>query len=154
MNIRTLLIGLLIFGQLSCSNNDDDIHSFKDKTSISSINGIWKVISYENYTTNTREFKNQENSTGLDIIITFDDSQEPHKFFGKNTTNSVFGEFEYLDTRVLKILNFGTTEIAQPEWGNKFNEVFMESELNFKINNNGLRIFYDNNTKSVTLTKE
>jgi K+-transporting ATPase A subunit len=40
------------------------------------------------------ETKTQQNSLGLDIIISFDDTSDPHKMSGKNTTNTIYGEFE------------------------------------------------------------
>ena len=154
MRTWTVIIGLALFGQLSCSNEDLDIKSFNDDSSITTLNGKWKVLSFENYTDNIREFKNQENSRGLDIIINFDDTKNPNELSGTNTTNTVFGEFEYIDTRKLKINNYGTTEVAQPVWADKFNQAILDGEVNFKINVTGLRIYYDNETKSVTLTRE
>jgi hypothetical protein len=153
MSIRTLTIALL-FGQLSCSTNDTDINSFADDSSINTLNGTWKVISFENYTNDSREFKNQENSRGLDIIITFDDTKDPNELSGTNTTNTVLGEFEYIGTRKFKTMNYKTTEVAQPVWADKFNQAILDGEVNFKINLVLLRIYYDNETKSVTLTKE
>ena len=154
MRTWTAIIGLVLFGQLSCSNEDLDIKSFSDDSSISTLNGSWKVLSFENYTDNVREFKNQENSRGLDIIVNFDDTKDLNKLSGKNTTNTVFGEFEYIGTRKFKINNYVTTEVAQPVWADKFNQAILDGEVNFKINVTGLRIYYDNETKSVTLTRE
>ena len=154
MRTWTVIIAFTLFGQLSCSNEDFDIKSFNDDSSITTLNGTWKVLSFENYTDNIREFKNQENSRGLDIIINFDDTKDPNELSGTNTTNTVFGEFEYLGTRKLKINNYGTTEVAQPIWADKFNQAILDGEVNFKINVTGLRIYYDNETKSVTLTRQ
>ena len=116
MRTWTAIIGLVLFGQLSCSNEELDIKSFNDDSSITTLNGTWKVLSFESYTDNIREFKNQENSSGLDIIINFDDTKDPNELSGTNTTNTVFGEFEYIGTRKFKINNYGTTEVAQPVW--------------------------------------
>jgi hypothetical protein len=154
MRIRTAIIGLVLFGQLSCSNEDIDIKLFNDDSSITTLNGTWKVVSFENYTDNSQEFKNQENSRGLDIIINFDDTKDPNELSGTNTTNTVFAEFEYIGTRKFKINNYGTTEVAQPIWADKFNQAIIGGELYFKISVTGLRIYYDNETKSVTLTRD
>ena len=154
MSTRTLIIGLLTFGQISCSNDEFDINSFADVSSITSLNGTWKVISFENYTANNRELKNQENSRGLNIIINFDDTKDPNELSGTNTTNTVFGEFEYIGTRGFKTTNYGTTEVTQPVWADKFNQAILDGEVEFKINKTGLRIYYNNNTKSVTLKRE
>lgn len=154
MRTWTLFIAFVLIGQQSCSNEDLDIKSFNDDASVTTLNGTWRVLSFENYTDNIREFKNQENSRGLDIIIKFDDTKDPNELSGKNTTNTVFGEFQYIGTRKFKVINYGTTEVAQPVWADKFNQAIIDGELNFKINVAGLRIYYDNETKSVTLTRE
>ncbi|MFZ6014428.1 MAG: hypothetical protein ACOYXT_29080 [Bacteroidota bacterium] len=151
MRIETAIIALVCFGQLGCSNESFDINSFKDDHSITTLNGTWKVISFENYADNRREFKNEENSRGLDITINFNDTKDPNELSGTNTTNTVLGEFEYTGTRKFKITNYGTTEIAQPVWADKFNHAILSGEVDFKINRIGLRIYYDNKTKSVTL---
>ena len=154
MRIWTVIIGFVLLGQLGCSNENLDINSFNDDSSIMTLNGTWKVISFENYSDNIREFKNQENSRGLDITINFDDTKDPNELSGTNTTNTVFGEFEYIGARKFKIENYGTTEVAQPVWADKFNHAILDGEVNFKINVMALRIYYDNETKSVTLTRE
>ena len=56
----TLIIAIALFGQLSCSNEDLDIKSFNDDSSITTLNGTWKVLSFENYTDNIQEFKNED----------------------------------------------------------------------------------------------
>ena len=147
--LRTELIG-----QLSCSNEDFNINSFNDDSSVTTLNGTWKVVSFENYTDNSREFKNQENSRGLDIIINFDDTKDPGELSGTNTTNTVFGEFEYIGIRRFKITGYGSTYVAQPVWADQFNQAILDGEMNFRINVTGLRIYYDNETKSVSLTRE
>jgi hypothetical protein len=154
MRIWTLLIGLVLFGQSSCSNDAVSVDSFNDDFSVMTLNGTWKVLSFENYTDNSREFKNEGNSKGLDIVINFDDTKDPGELSGTNTTNTVFGELKYTGIKRFKISNYTSTYIAQPVWAEKFNQVIFSEELNFKINRTGLRIYYDNNTKSVTLTRE
>ena len=103
---------------------------------------------------NLRTKRTQEDSRGLDIIIKFDDTKDPNELSGTNTTNTVFGEFEYFGTRKFKVNNYGTTEVAQPVWADKFNQAIIDGEVNFKINVTGLRIYYDNDAKSVTLTRD
>ncbi len=153
MNIRTV-VGLLIIGLLSCSEDDFDINSFRDDSSITTLNGTWKVLSFENFNDKKVEFKNQENSWGYDIIVTFDDTKNPNEFSGGNTTNSVFGEFDYVGSRQFKLHRLGTTYVGQPEWADKFSQAVLEGNVNFIINSARLRIYYDNRSKSVTLAKE
>ena len=154
MRVKTLIIVFALFGLLSCSKEDVDINSFNDDSSITTLNGTWKVLSFEDYTDNSRELKTQENSRGLDIIINFDDTKDPNELSGKNTTNSVSGEFEYIGTRKFKVSNYFTTRVGQPVWADKFNQAILDGDVNFKINGTELQIYYDNETKSVTLTKD
>ena len=150
------LIVLMVFFPLSlmqCAEEDFDKYSFNDNPTIESLNGTWKVISFENYTEQTVEFKNQENSWGNDIIIIFDDSKTPHELSGINTTNSIFGEFEYTGPRQFKLHHLSTTHVNQPSWANNFNQAILDEDVHFIISQNRLRIFYDQQAKSVTLTR-
>ena len=154
MRIQRLIIGLVLVGKLASCDDDLNIHWFKDDSSITTLNGTWKVLSYEDYITNRVEVKTEENSRGLDTIVTFDDTKDPNELSGTNTTNTARGEFEYIETRTFRLSSYTPTEVAQPEWANKFDEAITDGELEFKINSTGLRIYYDSNNKSVTLTRE
>ena len=151
--LTTIVIGLVILGQLSCSSDNIDINIFKDDSSLT-LDGTWKVLSFEDYSTNTTEFKTQENSWGLDIIVTFNDNLNPKLFSGKVTTNSVAGEFEYVGQRQFKLSRYGTTFVGQPIWADKFGTAVLDGDVSFKVNSEKLRIYYNNKTKSVTLTRE
>jgi hypothetical protein len=154
MKIWTVIIGLILFGHLSCSTEDLDIRTFNDDSSITTLNGTWKVVSFEDLTTNKTEFKTQDNSWGKDIIVTFNDNLNPKLFSGKVTTNSVEGEFDYVGTRQFKLSRYGSTFVGQPVWADKFGVAMTKGDVPFKINRDRLRIYYDNQTKSVTLTKD
>lgn len=154
MKIRTTIVGLLLLGLISCSSDDIDINSFRDDSSITTLNGTWKVVSFEDLTTNMTEFKTQENSWGKDIIVTFNDNLDPNLFSGKVTTNSVQGEFEYAGQRQFTLSRYGSTFAGQPVWADKFGTAVLDGNVTFAINSEKLRIYYDNKTKSVTLTRE
>jgi|SRR5688572_6588834 len=154
MRIRAAIIGLLVLGQMSCSNDDFDIYSFKDDTSITTLNGTWKVSSFEDLSTGNVEHKTQENSWDMDIIVTFDDTKNPKEISGTNISNSIRGEFDYVGQRELRVDNLLTTFVGQPNWADKFTEAILDGDLTFKINRSELRFYYDNKTKSVTLIKE
>ena len=154
MRIRTTIIGLMLLGQLSCSNDDFDINSFEDNTSITTLNGTWKVNSFEDFSADKVEHRTQENSWDKDIIVTFDDTKNPKEISGTNIANRILGEFDYAGQRQFRVSNLGTTDVGQPEWADKFTEAILDGDLTFKINSSGLRIYYDSKTKSVTLIKE
>jgi len=152
--LAPLLLFIAVFS--GCSPDDDgtDMGTFDDDPSITSLNGTWKVISFEDYIARTVEHKNEENSRGGDIVITFNDAHEPHSISGQNITNAVVGEFEYRPARGLKVLNLGSTMVAQPAWADKFAGAITGTHLNYVINAAKLRIFYQDGIKSVTLVKQ
>ena len=164
------IIFLLLVGQLSCSDGDIDTSptpvpsipasipaSFTDDPSISTLNGTWKVYSFENLPANTIEYKTRKNSGGQDIIVEFNDTKDPHGFSGIKTTNSFGGEFNYVGARQFKLKGVISTLAGQPAWADEFDKMVtygLYKEVTFIINDEMLRIYYRFNTKSVTLIKE
>src|SRR6476620_9228501 len=146
MKTRTILISLLLIGLLSCSDETVDIKSFYDDASITTLNGTWKVVSFEDFTANTVEFQTHENSWDKDIVVTFNDAMSPKLISGDVTTNEVQGEFEYVGVRQFVLQNYRSTEVAQPKWADKFNTAVLDKSATFKINSDKLRIYYKNNT--------
>lgn len=152
--MRPIIVCLLVFLQLGCTNHDIDMQGFGDDVTIVSLNGTWEVLSFENYADDSREFKTEENSDGLDIVITFDDTKTPHELSGKNTRNSIVGNFEYPGKKKFKLTSYFSTEVGQPVWADKFNEALSSGEIGFKINRAELRMYYDGGAKSVTFTRK
>jgi hypothetical protein len=151
--MRAILIALILMTQLSCHDESSDIHYFADDPSITTLNGTWKVISFEDFTTNTVEYQTEENSWNKDIIVTFNDALIPKQLSGEVTTNSVQGEFEYVGPRQFKLNKYQSTYVGQPVWADKFGTA-VTGNVPFKINSNSLRIYCSANSKSVTLSKE
>jgi hypothetical protein len=152
MRKLTLLIALLLVLQPGCSS--DDISSLIDDSLITTLNRTWKVISFEDHASNSVEYKSEENSWGKDIIVTFDDTSSPKIFSGSITTNSVHGEFEYFGQRQFKLNNYISTFAGQPVWADKFGTALATEKITFSINESTLRIYYENKSKSVTLTRQ
>jgi len=160
------IILLFLLAQLSCSDGNNDISpstdasiptSFNDDPSISTLNGIWKVHSFENLTANTIEYKTLKNSGGQDIIVEFDDTKNPNAFSGIKTTNIFGGEFDYVGSREFKLKGVVSTLAGQPAWADEFDKLVgygLYQEVTFIINDEMLRIYYSYNTKSVTLIKD
>ena len=67
------------------------------------------------------------------LIVTFDDTKDPNEFSGRNTTNSLFGEFDYVGSRQFKLYSLGTTNVGQPEWADKFSQAVLEGNVNFRV---------------------
>lgn len=152
MNLWRLVFGLILIGFGSCSS--DDLHSFRDDSSINSINGTWKVKSFEDLQTHVIDIPNEENSWGRDIIVTFDDSRQPNVLTGENTTNTIAGEFAYIGLREFKIKGLFSTKVNQPEWADKFTTAILASDIEYEINSTQLKIYYNSKSKSMTLTRE
>ena len=144
MKRLSLVIGLLLIGIFSCTNDTFD----------NSLNGSWTVFSFQNLTTGTTEFKTQENSWDKDIKVKFDDTVNPKTLSGTNITNQIFGEFSFVGQNQFKVSNLGSTEVNQPRWADEFLVAILDQNLSFKITSDRLVIFYNNKTKSVTLKRD
>jgi len=141
-----LIIGIAII-IFSCERDLIKMN-FEDDQSVSDINGTWIVVSYEDFMNNTVVKKSDVDSwNGLDVILTF----TTDSLYGRNTTNSVSGNF-ILSERTIQITSYGGTKIGQPEWGNMFSDIVHDLE-SYMINKNQLRFYFNNSKNSVTLEK-
>jgi heat shock protein HslJ len=147
MKILLLLIGTILI-TVSCKKNQLNIN-FEDDPSIQNINGTWVVVSYENYAKMPVVMKNDVDSwNGMDVVLTF----SIDSLYGRNTTNTISGNFT-LSGRTIQIIRYGGTKIGQPTWGNMFSDVVHTFE-SFKINENQLKFYFDDNRSSVTLIRK
>jgi hypothetical protein len=138
-----LTIGLLSMSILSCTDEAFD----------GSLNGSWTVFSFENLITGATEFKTQENSWNMNINIQFDDTKSPKIISGTNTTNQVLGEFSYIEQNQFRVSSLMSTRVSQPKWADEFTRAIQDQDLTFKIAKNQLVIYYENNSKSMTLNR-
>ena len=124
---------------------------FIDDSTITNINGTWKVLSYEDYINDSVTLISDVPPRLLplnqDVIITFQNDS----IYGKNTTNEVQGNY-FLQKRNIKVLGFGGTKVGQPIWGDMFNSVIRKID-SFAINSVRLRFYYNNSKNSLTLEK-
>ena len=152
--MKRILGFILVLALFGCEEDDQTWFFVKDDPEISTLNGTWKVISFEDQVTKEITTPTEENSWGLEIIVTFDDSTAPYSLSGKNTSNQIFGEFTYRSERSLEVPQLGSTFANQPEWGDKFSLAVLDGVMEFNINSSHLRIFYENSQKSITLEKQ
>ena len=145
--IITLFAGIFF---IAASCEKDRINdNFQDNTSISNINGKWKVVSYEDFEKSSKTVKTDVDSwNGLDVILTFSNDS----IYGYCTTNYMTGKYS-LSGRNIHIISYQGTKIGQPEWGNMWSKVIYDLE-SFQVNEHQLRLYYDGAEKSVTLSKE
>lgn len=145
--IITLFAGIL-FITASCEK-DRINENFQDNTSISNIDGKWKVVSYEDYEKSSKTVKTDVDSwNGLDVILTFANDS----IHGYCTTNYMTGKYS-LSGRNIHIISYQGTKIGQPEWGNMWSKIIYDLE-SFQVNAHQLRLYYDGAEKSVTLSRE
>jgi heat shock protein HslJ len=144
--MKTISILFCILLLVSGCERAPENRDFSDDPSIPNISGTWVVVSYEDFVNNSVIKKSDVDSwNGMDVILTF----TKDSLYGRNTTNSVTGNFTLSD-RTIHIIRYGGTKLGQPEWGNMFSDV-VHGLQTFKINENQLRFFYNNNKNSVTL---
>ena len=151
--IRFCFVFVLTVFVISCSDDLDTIN-VKDDASVKSLNGTWKVLSFEDYDNNEVTYPNEENLWGLSIEITFDDTNEPNEFNGRNASNLIFGKFQYIGKRSFNIESMGTTYVNQPELADLFTQALLDDNVRYEINSGYLRIFFDDETQSVTLERQ
>jgi hypothetical protein len=144
---------LVLFMLNACTQNEGVIclpGSGKDNPAITSINGTWKVIAYEDLASNTAILKDSANSWGgLDVVLTF----EGNRISGQNTTNQVSGRFSYKGTRGISVEEYGGTEIGEPQWGRMFGDAVFKFQT-FTINERHLTFYYNNGNNLVRLEKQ
>lgn len=136
------------------------LQPFIDDTTITNINGTWKVLSYEDYINDSVTLKNDVSLTLIgfngDTIVTFHDRDviitfQNNSIYGKNTYNVVQGNY-FLQKRKIKVISMYSTKIGQPMWGDMFNNVILKLD-SYAINNVRLRFYYNNSKNSLTLDK-
>lgn len=128
----------------------------KRNVSAASLNGNWKVISYNNHISNSTITKNSTNTwndfNNGDITINFNSSRSDEgSFSGTNVTNKFSGKFSLNSSNKISIKDFISTEMNEPEWATLFHQVYTAES--FFINDNTLTIYYNQNNNSVSLEK-
>lgn len=153
--MKLTFTGILLLWLMSCEDDHFRVAKVLDDPQIITVNGTWKVLSYEDYAAEEIILPDSSNSWGYDIIVTFSDTQNPPSLTGRNTTNSIFGTFSYKGHRSIEFGKVAGTYVGQPVWADEFSEVFQgEEALFFAINSSFLRVFYRGGQNSVTLEKQ
>jgi hypothetical protein len=144
-------IFFILFTVLAGCADTGDSNSEKTNSSLTSLNGTWRVVSFENYDENSVIYPTEENSMGYDITVTFDESGDPYQLSGRNATNDIYGTFEYLTDNKVRVSHFTSSKVAQPELADEFSRAFTSENLEFAIEKSRLKLYYENKSRSVTL---
>jgi hypothetical protein len=152
--MRYYILVILATFLVSCKNDDLVNLNIQDDLSITTINGTWRLIAYKELDTKNVIRKDSSNSWGSEVIVAFDDTIDPSAISGRNTTNRIFGGFEYLNERSFRTSGLLSTRVSQPEWGDRFVDLVSESDLRFKVNESQLQLFNEQQQLSALFEKE
>jgi hypothetical protein len=144
---KIFLLFWIIAISVSCEKSQLD-RNFDDDPSIKTIDGTWVVVSYESLKNPITRKDDVESWNSLDVTLTF----TKDSLYGRNTTNSVMGNYT-LSNRNIHIIRYGGTKMGQPAWGNMFSDAVFKLD-SFIINSTQLRFFYNDNMNSVTLRRK
>lgn len=171
---------LFFVAETGCNKGDHQslttksaIQAVTDDPSISTLAGTWKVVSYENYSDSSALIRSELSSAvnGKDIVLTFGGNLSGGSLTGHTLVNEVDGTYQVGDekggntgtnpnsaaSRNVKVF-FGATKAGvgpagspDQQWeGNIWN---LDEASNYVVNSKYLRIFYANNSKSITFVK-
>jgi hypothetical protein len=121
----------------------------------SDISGNWKVVSFEDYQTNTKTYKTVDNTWECcrgDNTANFTMSSSTSGIVdGHNVTNSFHGDFAIDLKGKIFIYNLIWTEVGEPTWGYLFHAV--EEAETYEVKDDQLIIYYNQNRNSITLQR-
>jgi len=139
------LLIIITIGAGACDENESgtlSINRIKKHSSylnLSFTNTKWKLIGFVDVKNNTIKMVQPE-SDNCYVLTFYSDST----FQGKTSTNQVFGKYEINSTtEVLKIVQFGGTEISELQDGQDYVDALLLID-SFAIKERGLELYYDN----------
>jgi hypothetical protein len=154
--ILFIAAGLFLF---SC-NKEKRLENFKDDPTILTVYGTWKLISRENYTTGEVIYKDPSvvqqcgSRTKCDIILNFVKASSGDSLYGHTIMNEVSGLFSFdAATRRFTTASFGGTKVGEPGWSDHIWDNMYRIQ-NFRINRYYLRLYFNNDTESLTFERQ
>lgn len=113
-----------------------------------SLNGTWKVVSYQNLISNAIITKaspesgmSGENVKDRDIIVSLNVHDDTLHLQGHTVYNTVSGLFQLGNNESINGHSFGGTKIGEPNWGSWFWDA-MNSAGAYRLQKNTLIIYY------------
>ena len=134
---RTFLTALLIILQgclfQSGLNNEE---------SLNTLTGTWKFTEYWDFSeSHYPKVMKEPNDIDRSIILTFADSGDTGTIEGQTVTNLISGKYELFENQEMKVLSFGGTKVAEPEWGSKFWDAIQKA-IKYHATESELKIWY------------
>lgn len=120
------------------------------------IEGLWRVVSFEDYGSSTSITKTEENTwidyNNGDITVNFSFTENlSGEISGVNVTNTFEGDFTVGQDREITIGNVHWTEQSEPEWGRMFHTIVLAES--YSIDENRLIIFYNDGKNGIVLER-
>ena len=144
------IIGVGFFS--SCKK--EKIKKIIDDSNYPTWNGIWTLVSYEDFSAGEQILKdNTNNPNNGDVVINIIDSVGDGRFKGHSLINPLKVDYVYSDYRTIKINPLPDTLVAEPLWGQKFLDNISKAER-YVVNSKNLRIFYNSDKNSITFVRE
>jgi len=146
---RIYILTLVVITFYSC-NKSEEIQNHD-------LTGNWKVISFENYETDTIITKTETNTWSQfnngDITVNFKTSNSISGLIsGRNVTNTFSGNYTIDKEGGIAINNVIWTEIGEPEWARLFHSILLAAE--YEINDDLLILYYNQKKNSITLINQ
>lgn len=136
-NLRLFIVLLALSGcgefELNSMNDESDMLSVP-------IAGTWKMVQIEKTATGEIFRPDSSTSWNMDVIITFNENEIPHKLTGQNTSNFIAGTWSYGGTGEIHFNGLSSTKAAQPKWGNMFLELIHNAKHDFEVENGHLML--------------
>ena len=145
---QTTLFLAIVLTVMSCSN-DELNHDYN-------IIGNWRVVSFNNNVTSKKITKTSENTwmdfNNGDITLGFLNPDDTKGIvYGRCVTNAFSGYYSIEYKGKIKMENFISTMINEPEWGRLFHVIEYVDE--YVIEKDMLIMYYNNKKHSIVLER-
>ena len=116
----------------------------KDATSL---NGIWKLMSYEDFASG--KIETEAADVKRSVVITFQDDGKDGTMKGHTVSNRVTGDYRIPEPGKLDVLSFGGTKVGERGLGKRFWKA-ISAASSFAFEGGDLVIYFNDDTEKMT----
>lgn len=114
------------------------------------INGAWLLISYEDHQTGETIQQTSDNSNGEDVTIHFSETDNINYVTAYDGFNTLSGKYSTFEENNISFTETSTTLVGgAPFWSEHFSTFFFTELDYYEVNDSQLRIYYEQESKSV-----
>ena len=141
-----ILLSLLVVITIGCTKDS------KEKYPVQSIAGEWKLIAYENFELNNTITQSLENSNGHDVIVSIYENEDFNSIQISTEYNHHSAYYSFQSDTSFTLSNI-YIELVGGElfWSSTITDILTSTNHNFEIEDSELRIYYEDNLKSILL---